>query len=55
MCGSKMRDLFAGKGVEKHEINLPEKKVQVTTTMEAEDILNVIKKTGKAAKFISTL
>ncbi|KAK7864793.1 hypothetical protein R5R35_012283 [Gryllus longicercus] len=39
-------------GVEKVEISLEEQKVKVTSSLPAEDLLAVIKKTGKATEYL---
>ncbi|GLG96308.1 Antioxidant enzyme [Gryllus bimaculatus] len=41
-----------GHGVEKVEISLEEQKVKVTSSLPAEDLLAVIKKTGKATEYL---
>ena len=43
-----------GKGVDKIEIDLKGQKVKVVSTLSAEEILEVIKKTGKEAAHVST-
>lgn len=43
------------KGIQDISIDLPGQKVTVKTTMSPEEILDVIKKTGKQTEFIQTL
>ncbi|RVE52285.1 hypothetical protein evm_003075 [Chilo suppressalis] len=43
-----------GQGVENVSISLPEQKVSVTSTLSAEELLEVIKKTGKNTTYIGT-
>ncbi|RZC38746.1 HMA domain containing protein [Asbolus verrucosus] len=43
------------KGVENVAIDLPGQMVKVKTTLSCEEILDVIKKTGKETEFIKTL
>lgn len=42
------------KGVENVDINLPEQKVSVKSTLEADQLLEVIKKTGKKTTYVGT-
>lgn len=44
-----------GQGIETFEINLQDKKVSVTSSLTAEEVLNVIKKTGKTTELLSSL
>lgn len=39
-------------GVNGVEINLPERKVLVTSSLTSDEVLNVIKKTGKSCQFL---
>lgn len=41
-------------GIEHVEVNLAEKKVAVTSSLTADDILKLLKKTGKDVEYIST-
>lgn len=43
-----------GQGVETVTINLPEQKVAVTSTLSADQLLEVIKKTGKKTIYVGT-
>lgn len=43
-----------GQGIDSVEISLPEQKVSVKSTLSAEQLLDVIKKTGKKATHVST-
>ena len=46
-------DLFPEKGIDFHEIDLPNKKVKVTTqTLEKGEVEEIIKKTGLATSFV---
>ena len=46
---------FLDKGVQDISIDLPAQRVQVKTTLSSEEILDVIKKTGKQTEFVETL
>lgn len=46
--------MTAGNGIQKIDINLTEQIVKVTSTLPAEEILEVIKKTGKRTEYISS-
>ncbi|KAF2899516.1 hypothetical protein ILUMI_06651 [Ignelater luminosus] len=53
-CGAVQRVLGKCNGVEKVDINLADQRVRVTTsTLSAEEILQVIQKTGKQCKYLS--
>lgn len=41
-----------GQGVEDVKISLPEQKVAVTSTLSADQLLEIIKKTGKKTNYI---
>jgi len=41
-----------GQGVENVEIDLPNHKVFVTSTLEADNLLEIIKKTGKKSSYV---
>lgn len=43
-----------GQGVETVSISLPEQKVSVTSTLSADQLLEVIKKTGKKTTYVGT-
>lgn len=43
-----------GKGVDNVLISLPEQKVSVTSTLSADELLDVIKKTGKKTTYVGT-
>ncbi|XP_017782886.1 PREDICTED: metal homeostasis factor ATX1 [Nicrophorus vespilloides] len=45
---------YKGKGVEEVLISIPEQKVNVKTTLTANEILEVIKKTGKECEYLAT-
>lgn len=46
--------LFSGKGVSDVEINLENQRVKVTSTLSSDEILEVIKKTGKSVELINS-
>lgn len=43
-----------GKGISKINIDLKGQKVQVTSTLSAEEVLEVIKKTGKKVEYVNS-
>ncbi|XP_063375320.1 copper transport protein ATOX1 [Cydia amplana] len=43
-----------GQGVDAVDISLPEQKVSVTSTLSADQLLEVIKKTGKNTTYVGT-
>ncbi|XP_034825192.1 copper transport protein ATOX1 [Maniola hyperantus] len=43
-----------GQGVDNVSISLPEQKVSVTSTLSADQLLEVIKKTGKKTSYVGT-
>lgn len=46
--------LFLGNGVEDFDISLENQKVTVKSSLSADEILNVIKKTGKEVQYINS-
>lgn len=46
--------VYSGQGIDTFEISLQDKKVSVTSSLSAEEVLNVIKKTGKTTELISS-
>jgi len=50
--GAVERVLGKKAGIENIKIDLPAKKVYVTSTLSSEEVLGYIKKTGKAASFV---
>ncbi|XP_033342004.2 antioxidant 1 copper chaperone [Megalopta genalis] len=52
-CSKAIRNVLAKKeGIDNIQIDLAGKKLLVTTTLSSDEILNVIKPTGKACKFL---
>lgn len=45
---------YLGKGVDDFKVNLETQKVEVKSSLSADEILEVIKKTGKETQLIST-
>ncbi|XP_019865864.1 copper transport protein ATOX1 [Aethina tumida] len=43
-----------GNGVEEVNISLPDQEVKVTTTLTSDEILEIIKKTGKKVEYLNT-
>ncbi|OQR74625.1 copper transport protein ATOX1-like [Tropilaelaps mercedesae] len=43
---------FEGKGVEKVDIDLTNERVFITSTLSSDDLLEVLKKTGKKSSFV---
>ena len=52
--GAVTRVLGKKEGVSKFDVNLESKKVFVETELSADEILEVLKKTGKATAFVGT-
>lgn len=44
-----------GQGIDKVDISLEDKKVSVTSTMSSDEVLNILKKTGKKTTFVRTV
>ncbi|XP_011876153.1 PREDICTED: copper transport protein ATOX1 [Vollenhovia emeryi] len=54
-CSNAVRNVLGKKtGIDDVEINLPEKKVLVTTALSSDEILATLKKTGKTCQFLGT-
>ncbi|CAH1266928.1 ATOX1 [Branchiostoma lanceolatum] len=52
--GAVNRVLGKKEGVEKFDVDLPGKKVFVTTSLTSDEILETLKKTGKATNYVGT-
>ncbi|CAL1674803.1 unnamed protein product [Lasius platythorax] len=54
-CSTAVQNVLKKKaGVDYIKIDLPEKKVSVTTALDSDEILETIKKTGKTCQFLRT-
>ncbi|KAM0737405.1 Copper transport protein ATOX1 [Formica fusca] len=52
-CSTAVQNVLKKKaGVDNIKIDLPEKKVSVTTALDSDEILETIKKTGKTCQFL---
>ncbi|XP_078048602.1 copper transport protein ATOX1 homolog [Augochlora pura] len=52
-CSKAVRNVLSKKeGIDNIQIDLADKKLLVTTTLSSDEILNVIKPTGKACQFL---
>ncbi|XP_074649725.1 copper transport protein ATOX1-like [Tubulanus polymorphus] len=53
-CSGAVERVLRKKGIETFQIDLENKKVFVETDLSSDEILEIIKKTGKATTFIGT-
>ncbi|XP_011647660.1 copper transport protein ATOX1 [Pogonomyrmex barbatus] len=54
-CSNAVQNVLKKKaGIDDIKIDLPEKKVHVTTALSSDEILETIKKTGKSCQFLGT-
>ncbi|KYM97465.1 Copper transport protein ATOX1, partial [Cyphomyrmex costatus] len=54
-CSTAVQNVLRKKaGIDDIKIDLPEKKVSVTTALDSNEILETLKKTGKTCQFLRT-
>ncbi|XP_020281359.1 copper transport protein ATOX1 [Pseudomyrmex gracilis] len=53
-CSNAVQNVLKKKGINEFKINLQEQKVTVTTTLDSDEILEILKKTGKKCQYLGT-